>query len=385
MWSTQGTQLMQHAKPVVLHGFSTTCLEYFLRGVGMKCWNTYDWNHPERVATTPDADVLNATTAVLSMAKADGVVPAIRVPLTAAYWLDVETTQWAANRAKYPALAAQYRSLVSSLVDSFTANGIVVILDLHWNDDVSEQQPMALKQAPSGGAPTANAVTFWANMSATFGKNEMVWYELYNEPHISDINAYIHGDGTYAGMLEMYAAVRKNAPNGVCVIAGAEDYAYGSDSLIQLHKAAPALSNVVWNFHPYMGPNQAGDPKKNAQGFDQLAAAVMSGAPRPVVLTEFGQSCCAADGACFAYDGEWGGKPMGYVEAIITIAFNRGISWMPWAWRPQAATSNCEAGQAAGNDINGEAGDRLQLTKNTGGKGADFAQLLPRYFPKNHL
>ena len=35
----------------------------------------------------------------------------------------------------------------------------------------------------------------------------MVFYELYNEPHISDLVAYTDGNANTAGMLEMLAAV----------------------------------------------------------------------------------------------------------------------------------------------------------------------------------
>ena len=47
-------------------------------------------------------------------------------------------------------------------------------------------------------------------MSATFAKNDLVMYELYNEPHIDSYATWSAGDETYAGMLEMYEVVRNN-------------------------------------------------------------------------------------------------------------------------------------------------------------------------------
>ena len=54
----------------------------------------------------------------------------------------------------------------------------------------------------------ANARDFWNSVSATFKDNELVFYELYNEPHDVDTYAYIHGNNQYAGMLEMINTVR---------------------------------------------------------------------------------------------------------------------------------------------------------------------------------
>lgn len=54
------------------------------------------------------------------------------------------------------------------------------------------------------------------------------------------------------------AAVRKHAPNAPVVIAGASEYAYDAASLLTLDKVLEAQGeeNVLFNFHPYMGPPQ---------------------------------------------------------------------------------------------------------------------------------
>ena len=120
--------------------------------------------------------------------------------------------------------------MISKMVDEFTAMGAVVILDLHWSDDVSDQQVMPYKAK----AGTGGAVEFWESVSATFKDNDHVFYELYNEPHDNSTNLWLHGDGTYAGMLDMISAVRKNSQDGVLVVAGAQGWAYDADSLVQL-------------------------------------------------------------------------------------------------------------------------------------------------------
>ena len=81
---------------------------------------------------------------------------------------------------------------------------------------------------------TGGAIEFWESVSAMFKDNDHVFYELYNEPHNNSTDLFINGDGTYAGMLDMIAAVRKNSADQMLVIAGANDWAYDAESLIEL-------------------------------------------------------------------------------------------------------------------------------------------------------
>jgi len=69
-----------------------------------------------------------------------------------------------------------------------------------------------------------------------------------------------------------------------------------------------------------------------------MVTAIQGGTNKPMILTEFGQFCCATDGECYNYPGTWNGVAMGYAEAIMTIAKTNGISWTPWSWRPGATT-----------------------------------------------
>jgi len=107
-----------------------------------------------------------------------GVKPAVRIPLTASYWMGVRTNAASSNMDNYPDLNAQYRTMITKMVEQFTEAGAVSILDLHWNDDDTEQQEMAVKNSAS------NAIDFWKNISMDFASNPNVFYELYNEPHI---------------------------------------------------------------------------------------------------------------------------------------------------------------------------------------------------------
>ena len=133
----------------------------------------------------------------------------------------------------------------------------------------------------------------------------------------------------------------------------------------------------MYNFHPYQGPNQAGAPEKNADGFEKHVKSILSNTKKPVIATEFGQFCCSTDGSCYNYNGSWGGKKFGYNEAIINIAQTYHASWMPWAWRPVDKGSkytdhSCE-------DINADGKTGQSLATPSGGKGADWQRLWSVY------
>jgi hypothetical protein len=319
--------LHEDSNPVVLHGFGVTCTEYLLRGIGMSCFATYQWNDKSNIITELNRDQMDGILHYLAQVTGEGVKPAVRIPLTASYWMGVRTNAASSNMDNYPNLSAQYRTMISKMVDEFTQAGAVSILDLHWNDDDTEQQEMAVKNSAS------NAIDFWGDISKEFADNANVFYELYNEPHIDSQDTFIHGNSQYAGMLEMEAAVRSNAPDAVLVIAGGKSWAYDSDTLVALDKELKH-QNAMWNFHPYMGANQAGDDRKAAAGFQTMVEAVQSGTNKPVIITEFGQFCCDTDGSCYKYPGTWNGVKMGYDEAILTISEDKNVSWTPWSWRP---------------------------------------------------
>ena len=90
---------------------------------------------------------------------------------------------------------------------------------------------MPFKQTSSD---TGGALDFWDSVSAMFKDNDHVFYELYNEPHNNATDLFINGNDQFAGMLDMIAAVRKNSPDQMLVIAGANDWAYDATSLVAL-------------------------------------------------------------------------------------------------------------------------------------------------------
>jgi len=151
----------------------------------------------------------------------------------------------------------------------------------------------------------------------------------------------------------------------------------------------------MWNFHPYMGPNQAGDTKKCPLGFEDLVQKVTNRTDRPVIITEFGQGfqfntltltptltnnpdclgCQPTDGPAESCPGTYQGIKMGYDETILTIATKYGLSWLPWAWRPMALGVNNKTCQ----DVNGALNGTALYNPGEDQRGASFLQLFDKF------
>ena len=114
------------------------------------------------------------------------------------------------------------------------------------------------------------SIEFWESISEKFKDNEFVFYELYNEPHLDDsisTDVYLNGNDTYVGMLEMIEAVRKHSADQVLVIAGAREFAFDTESVIELDSKTDEQL-IMYNYHAYMNPS---NPKalKNADSLEE--------------------------------------------------------------------------------------------------------------------
>jgi len=368
-WDVSTNSILYNGRRVQLQGVAVTCMEYMLRGIGGDCMADYNWSDPSNIITTPSQTQVQGLLDLLAESGND-VMPTVRFSLNAAYWLDVETSAWAANRASYPNLSQQYRTLLDRLVDIFTAQGLVVILDLHWNDDVSEQQAMALRD--DGTRSTGDSVTFWSQLAERYGSNPLVWYELYNEPFASSYSTWLDGGNGFEGMRPMYQAVRAHTDAPI-VIGGQANYAYDAESLVSFEQEVRPVG-VVYNLHPYMGPYQAGDPTKNIDGYEERVQRIIDGTGRPLIITEFGQYCCPADSACYLYDGTFEGSSMGYVEAVLNLNQRYDVSWTAWAWRPNSQGGG-DCNQPDMND-----GAELINSDDYNGQGANWSRLFPLFY-----
>ena len=232
---------------------------------------------------------------------------AVRVPMNQDFWLSA-TGATVASSENCPG----YINSVKQLVANAEAAGLVVILDLHWNDEGN----LLSSNVGQKCMPDQNSVTFWHSVASTFAADPHVMFELYNEPHDAPWQVWRNGgtftctDGvTYnaAGMQQLTNTVRATGATNVVVVGGLS-WAFDLSGVAQVGLITGG--NVAYATHPYEG--SAGDsPAKWDGAFGFLTPSA------PVIATEFGSTNCAVD----AYDND-----------ILTYFRTHGVAYTVWAW-----------------------------------------------------
>lgn len=204
---------------------------------------------------------------------------AVRISLNQDFWL----------------AGSSYAATIDQQIAWVTQLGMGVILDLHWNQGA--QQNMADK----------NSITFWKSVATRYKSNAWIMFELYNEPKDISWDQWRNGDSTYAGMQNMYDAIRSVGAEHT-VIVGGLNWAFDLSGI-----ATHALDgyNIAYATHPYdYGGKQLAD---------WPAAFGFAAARYPVIMTEFGQYCATNT----------------YVADLMNYVESLGIHWTAWAWYVQ--------------------------------------------------
>lgn len=130
-------------------------------------------------------------------------------------------------------LDRRFVARVRHVVDTLRSAGLNVIVDQHWNNELSA--------APEANAGRSAAV--WRQVAAALrDEPASVWFELLNEPHGQLINANL-----LATLTPSLAAIRETNPTRIVVIGG--EHFSGIDSLATL--PLPNDPYVVPTFHYY--------------------------------------------------------------------------------------------------------------------------------------
>ncbi|HEY4014380.1 MAG TPA: cellulase family glycosylhydrolase [Polyangiaceae bacterium] len=220
-----------------------------------------------------------------------------------------------------------YPDNVDAQVQGAEADGLDVILDLHWSDAGSfSNMPGQWCMADQ------NSITFWTQLATKYKSDPHVLFELYNEPHDVAWNVWLNGGSascntsngnvTYqvAGMQQLYNAVRATGAQNI-VIAGGLQFAF---DLSGVPSNRIVGTNIMYNTHPYNEFQKTTQAEwYNAFGF--LAAT------DPIMATEFGDtssSTCSSS----TYDASL----LPYFDAMGTAGTNPAnrISWTAWAFYP---------------------------------------------------
>jgi hypothetical protein len=157
-------------------------------------------------------------------------VTALRIPLRDVAWLNNDA----------------YRLLLDKLILHALQNAIIVILDLH-----TQQQDQGLAEFMKKNQPN-DALAFWSKLSQKYGDIPVILFEVFNEPHNIDPMTWWYGDNTYYGYHDVLVEIRRHS-NNICIIGGL-DYAYQwafihnyPDILHEMHTTV----NLAIATHPY--------------------------------------------------------------------------------------------------------------------------------------
>jgi hypothetical protein len=283
-------------RPVVLHGVNRSGTEFLcVQGHGI-------FDGPTDQAS-------------ISAMKSWGI-NAVRIPLNEGCW----------NGESYvdPAYAgANYQNAIKAYVRLVNANGMVVILDLHWSDGrfpvhCLSAEARCLKPMPD----QAQAIPFWTSVANTFKGNGAVIFDLFNEPfperpahsEAAGWQCWLNG-GTcpgigypVAGMQTLVNTVRATGARNVILAGG---LAYANDLTGWLaHEPADPLHNLAASWHSYNFNSCS-----NITCWTSEVAPVM--AQVPVVAGEIGENTCAS----------------GYITAVMNWLDSQSSSgYLAWAW-----------------------------------------------------
>jgi hypothetical protein len=248
-------------------------------------------------------------------------ISAVRIPLNEDCWLGI-------NGVNPSYGGANYQKAIVGFVNLLNANGLVAIVDLHWNAPGS--QP-AMGQEPMADADHSPA--FWKSVAATFKGNSSVIFDLYNEPYVTSWSCWRSGGSpsacgtsfTIAGMNALVAAVRSTGATNVLMAGG---IAYSNDLSQWLsHKPMDSTGNLAASWHDYNF-----NTCDTVACFDKTVAPVAKKVP--VVAGEIGENDCAD----------------GYIDTLMPWLDAHGTGYLGWAWNADFA---CTSGPSLITNYNG--------------------------------
>jgi endoglucanase len=259
-------------------------------------------------------------------------INSVRVSLNEHCWLGI-------NGAPAAYSGASYRSFIVAFVNRLVSNGLIVILDLHWNAPGTALATDQLAMPDRDHAPA-----FWSSVGQTFLGNRSVIFDLYNEPH-PDSNrnttaawACVKNGGSCAGvpfiaagMQELVDAVRATG-NSQPLLIGGPQYAGMVDQWLAYKPADPA-NQLVASIHIYY-ENQASPewaPCYLQSCWDSSMAPLAASVP--IIIGEFGEHDC--DSAL--------------VLPLLNWADSQNISYLAWSW----IAGNCAGEPALITDFTG--------------------------------
>lgn len=242
-------------------------------------------------------------------------INAVRIPLNEDCWLGINGEPQANYTSTF------YQQSVINYVNQLTADNVVVIVDLHWNNSGSNQAN-GQEQMPD----LDHAPAFWTSVANTFKNNSSVLFDLYNEPYPSfgstngtgwscwlngasaaNTAPCIGGPFAIAGMQLLVNTVRATGATNPLLLGGLA-YANDLSQWLQNEPTDP-LKSLIASVHIYNFNACSTTACWNTQ-IAPVAAKV------PVIAGEIGENDCADT----------------FINPLMSWLDQQGISYLAWSW-----------------------------------------------------
>jgi hypothetical protein len=302
-----GNEILNGAgRQIVPHGVNFSGTEYACvgGGGGGTPWGIFDGPNDQ-----------TAVSAMLTWG-----IDVVRVPLNEDCWLGINGVAAAYSGANYVGAIQNYVNLLN-------ANGIIAILDLHWN---APGTSLAVGQEPMADAD--HSAAFWTSVATTFKNDSAVMFDLYNEPYGIPWSCWVNGGTaaacgtTYdvAGMNALISAVRATGATNIVLAGG---LAYSNDLSGWLaNKPTDPAGNLMANWHVY-----SFNTCDTTACYNSTAAPVA--AQVPLIADEIGESDCAH----------------GFIDPLMAWLDTQKSGYLGWTWD----TWDCDSGPALISDYTG--------------------------------
>ncbi len=232
-------------------------------------------------------------------------INAVRIPLNEDCWLGINGVNPAYS-------GVNYRNAIRTYVKNLNSQGIVAILDLHWNAPGTE-----LATGQQYMADATHSVWFWSWVAKEFHKVPGVIFDLYNEPHNISWSCWLNGCITpggwqAAGMQQLVTTVRDAGATQPILLNG-NDWGGDLSQWLQYEPHDP-LSQLIAGAHIY---NFSGC--NTATCWNSTIAPVA--AVVPVITGEFGDTSCS-----------------NFDTTYMNWADQQNISYLAWTWNTWGST-----------------------------------------------
>ncbi|HZR43528.1 MAG TPA: cellulase family glycosylhydrolase [Ktedonobacteraceae bacterium] len=258
----------------------------------------------------------------------------VRVPMNEDCWLGIN------GEPANGKTAAQYQTDIVNWVNLLNQNGMIVILDLHWNNSGTNA---SLTQEPMPDLDHAPA--FWTSVANTFKSNSSVIFDLYNEPYpgfspgsTTGWSCWKNGSTAastspcadvpfaVAGMQTLVNTVRATGATNILMLGG---LAYSNDLTGWLtNEPTDPNNNLAASVHIY-NFNTCNNPSCWNSQIAPVAAKV------PVIAGEIGENDCAH----------------GFIDALMSWLDSANIGYLGWTWT--VVTGGCSSGPVLITDYTG--------------------------------